>query len=202
MISFGTVSGGVGAQLTGGNFWQGAVTGLVVSGLNHAMHKMETFDEFKYKNKIDQEVEKAYSNPDGVAPPKDATLVDMKNKLPTLKRIYPKTGNAKMYAQPDYDYAPSDGVSEAKTFAYDIDNYKVSTMTFFKSSFSSYRNLAYMMIHEFGHAVNNYNMSYYNYRRSHTETESSKWSERQAFKFAFDNGGIPYRNDPWYLMNK
>jgi hypothetical protein len=26
--------------LTGGNFWQGAVTGLVVSGLNHAMHKM------------------------------------------------------------------------------------------------------------------------------------------------------------------
>ncbi|SFD47441.1 hypothetical protein [Flavobacterium phragmitis] len=41
MIAFGTVSGGVGAQLTGGNFWQGAVTGLVVSGLNHYMHKMQ-----------------------------------------------------------------------------------------------------------------------------------------------------------------
>ena len=40
MISFGTVSGGVGAALTGGNFWQGAVTGLVVSGLNHAAHMM------------------------------------------------------------------------------------------------------------------------------------------------------------------
>lgn len=38
MIAFGTVSGGAGAALTGGNFWQGAVTGLVVSGLNHAMH--------------------------------------------------------------------------------------------------------------------------------------------------------------------
>ena len=38
MISFGTVMGGAGAQLTGGNFWKGAVTGLVVSGLNHAMH--------------------------------------------------------------------------------------------------------------------------------------------------------------------
>ncbi|HEX9151060.1 MAG TPA: hypothetical protein VF842_03200 [Flavobacterium sp.] len=35
MIAFGTVAGGVGAALTGGNFWQGAVTGLVVSGLNH-----------------------------------------------------------------------------------------------------------------------------------------------------------------------
>ena len=40
MIAFGTVSGGTGAALTGGNFWQGAVTGLVVSGLNHTMHKM------------------------------------------------------------------------------------------------------------------------------------------------------------------
>jgi hypothetical protein len=41
MIAFGTVAGGAGAALTGGNFWQGAVTGLVVSGLNHAMHPME-----------------------------------------------------------------------------------------------------------------------------------------------------------------
>ena len=38
IIAFGTVAGGAGAALTGGNFWQGAVTGLVVSGLNHAMH--------------------------------------------------------------------------------------------------------------------------------------------------------------------
>jgi hypothetical protein len=42
MIAFGTVMGGAGAALTGGNFWQGAVTGLVVSGLNHAMHKMNS----------------------------------------------------------------------------------------------------------------------------------------------------------------
>lgn len=41
MIAFGTVAGGAGAALTGGNFWQGAVTGLVVSGLNHAMHQMD-----------------------------------------------------------------------------------------------------------------------------------------------------------------
>ncbi|KUJ59122.1 hypothetical protein AR687_24780 [Flavobacteriaceae bacterium CRH] len=41
MIAFGTVSGGAGAVLTGGNFWQGAVTGLVVSGLNHALHKIQ-----------------------------------------------------------------------------------------------------------------------------------------------------------------
>lgn len=38
MIAFGTIMGGAGAALTGGNFWQGAVTGLVVSGLNHGLH--------------------------------------------------------------------------------------------------------------------------------------------------------------------
>jgi hypothetical protein len=43
MITFGTIVGGGSAMLTGGNFWQGAVTGLVVSGLNHAMHKMVSF---------------------------------------------------------------------------------------------------------------------------------------------------------------
>ena len=40
MVAFGALSGGVGAELSGGNFWQGAVTGGIVAGLNHAMHKM------------------------------------------------------------------------------------------------------------------------------------------------------------------
>lgn len=38
---FGTVSGGLSAEFTGDNFWQGAATGLVVSGLNHVVHKMQ-----------------------------------------------------------------------------------------------------------------------------------------------------------------
>jgi hypothetical protein len=39
-ILFGTVAGGVTSHLQGGNFWEGAAIGLIVSGLNHAMHKM------------------------------------------------------------------------------------------------------------------------------------------------------------------
>lgn len=38
-IAFGALSGGVGAELSGGNFWQGAVTGGIVAGLNDVMHK-------------------------------------------------------------------------------------------------------------------------------------------------------------------
>ncbi|KGE13064.1 RHS repeat-associated core domain-containing protein [Sphingobacterium deserti] len=39
-ILFGALSGGVGAELSGGNFWQGAIVGGVVAGLNHVMHRM------------------------------------------------------------------------------------------------------------------------------------------------------------------
>lgn len=44
IIAFGTIAGGAGATLSKGNFWQGAVTGLVVSGLNHALHKDSSMD--------------------------------------------------------------------------------------------------------------------------------------------------------------
>nr|WP_258129751.1 RHS repeat-associated core domain-containing protein [Flavobacterium columnare] len=37
-ITFGAISGGVGAELSGGNFWQGVVIGGMVAGLNHTMH--------------------------------------------------------------------------------------------------------------------------------------------------------------------
>ena len=39
-VSFRALSGGIGAEFSGGNFWQGAVTGGIVAGLNHQMHKI------------------------------------------------------------------------------------------------------------------------------------------------------------------
>lgn len=38
-VAFGALSGGIGAELSGGNFWEGAVIGGIVAGLNHAMHR-------------------------------------------------------------------------------------------------------------------------------------------------------------------
>ncbi len=37
-IAFGTIMGGAASSLADGNFWQGALTGLMVSGFNHVMH--------------------------------------------------------------------------------------------------------------------------------------------------------------------
>lgn len=94
------------------------------------------------------------------------------------------------------------GRAEAKTWAYSTDNYKKSNIVFYKAAFSSIRSLAHNMIHEFGHAVNFFNMNYGTYRGSHSAKESDKWGEREAFKFAFEHGGRPYKNDPWYIKNK
>ena len=39
-VLFGTFAGGITAELSGGNFWQGAATGMVVSLLNHVGHEI------------------------------------------------------------------------------------------------------------------------------------------------------------------
>ncbi len=44
-IAFGTIAGGAGSYLTGGNFWEGAVTGMIVSGFNHALHDDSMVDD-------------------------------------------------------------------------------------------------------------------------------------------------------------
>ncbi|WP_374441915.1 RHS repeat-associated core domain-containing protein [Epilithonimonas sp.] len=41
----GAVSGGVGSVLGGGNFWQGAGQGLIVTAFNYLMHKMQNNDD-------------------------------------------------------------------------------------------------------------------------------------------------------------
>ncbi|MGB7499379.1 MAG: hypothetical protein WA897_05795, partial [Moheibacter sp.] len=43
---FGSVSGGLSARLSGGNFWEGAAIGLTVSALNHVTHRL--LDPKKY----------------------------------------------------------------------------------------------------------------------------------------------------------
>ena len=60
---FGALAGGAGAKLGGGNFWQGAVTGLFVAGMNHLAHSAGR-DKFsdppsKYKKFFSQKLNQA-----------------------------------------------------------------------------------------------------------------------------------------------
>ncbi len=44
-IAFGTIMGGAASSLAGGNFWQGAVSGMIVSTFNHVMHDGSNDDD-------------------------------------------------------------------------------------------------------------------------------------------------------------
>ncbi|MEI7509925.1 MAG: hypothetical protein WCJ62_10735, partial [Flavobacterium sp.] len=50
-ITFGTIMGGAASSLAGGNFWQGAVSGMIVSTFNHVMHGDDQEDQPRPKKK-------------------------------------------------------------------------------------------------------------------------------------------------------
>jgi hypothetical protein len=84
-VAFGALSGGVGAELTGGNFWQGAVTGGIVAGLNTVMHKIDPPGGKKgRKTPTLEEANEHYRNGNGKSMTVDASTVDL-NFLDTSK---------------------------------------------------------------------------------------------------------------------
>lgn len=68
LVTFGTVSGGLGAKLTGGNFWAGAATGLTVSAFNHLAHKIEEANKRKLWFRDIKKIYDAYNGPNTVNP--------------------------------------------------------------------------------------------------------------------------------------
>lgn len=77
MIAFGALSGGIGAELAGGNFWQGAIAGGIVAGLNHAMHEIGNTDN------------------GGDDPGKGKTLKDLKDSPPDHPEYKAPKGGAR-----------------------------------------------------------------------------------------------------------
>lgn len=129
----GTISGGAGAALTNGNFWQGAVTGLIVSGLNHAMHN----DTNKHLRKAGYKANKDISNiPEAE---RKAYILKMRNTVEPLDILYDASG-----ASLDYEsYSPN---SEAEYMSSD------KTVWVHSRSFTTNKGLFLNLIHEGSHA--------------------------------------------------
>ena len=86
MVAFGSISGGIGAKLSGGNFWHGAITGGIVAGLNHVAHRQVA--KFQIKKNLRDEFQGTGMDPDSKASFKDHA--ELTEKLPTLKNIKDK----------------------------------------------------------------------------------------------------------------
>jgi hypothetical protein len=182
MISFGTISGGVGAQLTGGNFWQGAVTGLVVSGLNHYMHKMVEKDAFA----------KRFHNVDPDAVPEKN--IESVNKL--LDDVDGLSGVYKISGKPSIDVTGQNNISVLAETSQNSNG--STTVKLYNGAFKSNYKLASVLFHEFYHsyqyisgvvdyAQNRFKIGAY-YNQYGFSTKSQAWLEARAYEFQIRMG--------------
>jgi RHS repeat-associated protein len=133
MIAFSTVSGGAAAELTGGNFWQGAATAFVVSALNHAMHHIQLKSEIERKHpglyktlsklksyvKNNQEVLSAMSDTSGYDKSEVLKLLSL-NNLVNIVKVGGTDGNNGFYDHktPNYVRIKTDIVTSLDTGGY------------------------------------------------------------------------------------
>jgi RHS repeat-associated protein len=181
MIAFGTVVGGAGASLTGGNFWQGAVTGLVVSGLNHYLHQM------KAKNNIDRKLIAKGLNPT------DPSTIKNNDELKSFtKEMFSnsldKTGDLAVYLVDRIsDLSGKSAYGETVPTS---DQKHVQRINISKSALSSWRLAASTVGHELNHAYHFISGAYNRWSKISADYAFAK-SEYISQAWEYMNGGVP-----------
>ncbi len=206
MIVFGTISGGAAAALTGGNFWQGAVTGLVVSGLNHFMH---SDPNKRLVRKINKELRAKYGNINDPAPTGQETIDDIMS-TPTLNNMHHNSGNSRFTYDDNFvsnagGCSPESGQDAYTTTSANCSGeyYTGSKDMFtivYRNSFQSYKYLAGTIVHELGHCYSrytglmakNYSLMRNNWTKTMALDEVFAYSFADQFGFSFYQGNSSY----------
>jgi hypothetical protein len=196
-IAFGTIMGGVGASLTGGNFWQGAATGLMVTVFNDLMHQI------KQRNIIRSKL----SNPDGIPEVNKSSVETIKEEVHSLftkdmkdseNRSQVQVGGSNGSKNGDFEYSMSEnGYGGSET-----------TIKIYRSAFKSNYILARTILHEYYHAGDFYSgragTAMYNLRNisglrgNRLQNAYTDYFEKGAFNFVRRLGAS---NDGNYFYN-
>ncbi len=184
ILTFGTLSGGAGAVLTGGNFWRGAATGLVVSGLNHALHKLQArktlLSRFK-KDSNDKFIIDPYAKPVF----NQQGIDDLLDNVEELRDWYVKSGSPKF----NYEF-------KAETGKYDNGVVLINQ----ESNFNNYK-LASTLFHEFRHGWQ-YLSGMYDKWYSKNKHSIFDIMERDAYAFEIYMGNNDGQIKGYYLKYK
>ncbi|MDX6188023.1 RHS repeat-associated core domain-containing protein [Flavobacterium sp. Fl-318] len=181
MIAFGTVSGGTGAALTGGNFWQGAVTGLVVSGLNHLGHRI-----IERGMIVDRLKAAGYDNPQASADYEGLNLNEFAAKV--FPDLMTDAHNPRFEKREIID-------GDITTLGLSLGSESNGNHIFggkvliAKVAFSSYLKLASTVGHELVHVANYYNGNYNSWFRRGGEDYRNAIDEFQSYDWEARNGG-------------
>ena len=153
-------------NLTGGNFWQGAATGLAVSLLNHVAHRIQERESFKsqlkaagidWKGKFDFTDESIAANINAV---KELRMLASKadGKVSDYELLVAVVGENGIEAYGGTEMMPD------KSWKVFLSLSRIDTNLRF----------VYTMGHEFSHILNLDNMSYIDYK---SMTDSQKYQE-------------------------
>lgn len=196
MIAFGTIAGSAGAALTGGNFWQGAVTGLAVSGLNHALHKAKNF--FDLKQKL---IDKGY-NPNVVA--KMSIDEVIKLAVDVFPELYAAAKNTDKFriVSDIADHPNAEGLTSVE---YVKGKLTALSIQLRESAFRSNFRLANVLGHELTHAVHHFSGQWMEWFNSKGGGQVGKQfasykSEEAAYGFNVFSGG--YFSNPESFYNE
>ncbi|WP_418122352.1 RHS repeat-associated core domain-containing protein [Chryseobacterium sp. PTM-20240506] len=139
-IAFGALAGGIGSELTGGNFWQGAVIGGIVAGLNHAMHRIGT------KSIAEKELNAVGVKDVNATAPNTQESLDTVLSTDTLSSMHKKSGNVPI------GYGTTDLGNEAETTP-NASSRRAVSIVLNKNSTFSYFKLYQTVGHELTHAI-------------------------------------------------
>lgn len=169
---FGSVSGGLSAELTGGNFWQGAATGLAVSGLNHVAHKIEQ------RNLVNERLKNIGLNGRDKPTVSTSEIDYLTNYDPTLNSMLENANN------------PEIGIDRnlkvAGTTKGDYGKNTVLSMNLGLKAFKNYYSLYQTIAHELFHGIQYTSGVFGNAVRKYGEDFAIPLMEAQALYFNWD----------------
>ena len=132
MIGVGGLSGGFGSMIGGGDFWTGARQGLIMAGLNHALHRLVPQNSWP----VDKQLNEIGIDPNGV-PDFSLDSINTIEKLSSIEKLL------KTVSRPTVELGAGDEPSQ----------YINGKLTMRIKDFSSWRRLATAYGHEMVHRI-------------------------------------------------
>ncbi|WKS95311.1 hypothetical protein [Riemerella columbina] len=186
ILSSHALSGGIGAELTDGNFWQGAITGGLVAGLNHGLHT--TVNKLQQNSRVKTALKKLNIDPNSKPEFSKEAVIDLTVRDENLNE---------MYKNADYPSISLDSnqIKPGKT--------EMSGITLGQKAFQSYRNLYLTLGHEFIHAYH-FASGMMSYWENNLGSKTAKYlTERAAYTWIqlYDSPSMKYKWEYEFLKN-
>ena len=178
-VAAGTLSGGISASISGGNFWQGIRQGAITSGLNHIADHTLQKKKLPYTLIEDELYNHANIDVYTAKPPSISydTADDLINKMPSLKSLKKQAKGYNLAGGRINSGKDPNGIQ------YGLTNHDNKTIYLYKETFTTWQKLALSIGHELMHAVHRtsgtwqswYNTGGSSYAKNMTEYNAYNW---------------------------